>query len=365
MPAAPARRGSPGAREKRGQEEDVCSTWCQRSDRSATSYSAGTCHAQNATTNETHATRGSVRTPVSRRTGPVASTEATARRARSGSPASSGATGAPSQQRGRHYHQQQMLDHVRLERRWPSASTGEQSARSTTPSPLRTPPRARPRSARACAAGAPPSRAGRARRPPSPARPPPARSSTRARPLPGPRRRVRRPGDSCAGIALCAPSGFHHASLAAAPARVLSKHTSLDLTCLRGPIDHRVMLRAFSALGLSRRTPPVTAQSHSSCVSSAMRSRSGSVGYPAPRSTLSRSRRTVPPDEALFPARAQALEDLARVGTEGQLAEHPIELLRPDPCVPGDLDLLRAHRSVPSPLVHGTPRLPTRSPSDA
>ena len=97
-------------------KKHACSTWCQRSDRSATSYSAGTCHAQNATTNETHATRGSVRTPVSRRTGPVASTEATARRARSGSPASSGATGAPSQSSGGATTiSEQVLDHVRLE----------------------------------------------------------------------------------------------------------------------------------------------------------------------------------------------------------------------------------------------------------
>src|SRR5262245_23323232 len=56
-------------------------------------------------------------------------------------------------------------------------------------------------------------------------------------------------------------------------------------------------------------------------------------------------------------AGAQALEDLARVRAEVQLAEHPVQVLGAHPRAPGDLALLVAHRSVPPHLVHGAPRL--------
>src|SRR5262249_19199827 len=53
----------------------------------------------------------------------------------------------------------------------------------------------------------------------------------------------------------------------------------------------------------------------------------------------------------------QALEDLTRIGTERQLAEHPIELGGCNPRVPRHLALLGAHRAVPSGLVHAAPGL--------
>ena len=78
----------------------------------------------------------SVRMPVSHRTGPVASAEATARRAGSGSPLSSGATGAPSQSSGGATTiSSRCWTMCAWSHRWPSASIGEQSARNMMLSP--------------------------------------------------------------------------------------------------------------------------------------------------------------------------------------------------------------------------------------
>src|SRR5262245_44980158 len=57
-----------------------------------------------------------------------------------------------------------------------------------------------------------------------------------------------------------------------------------------------------------------------------------------------------------------ALEDLAGVRAEGQLADHPLDLARSDPGAPGDLALLMANGSVPLGLVEGAPRLAVRAP---
>src|SRR4030095_6940876 len=60
-----------------------------------------------------------------------------------------------------------------------------------------------------------------------------------------------------------------------------------------------------------------------------------------------------------WPAVAPAHEDLARVGAEGHLAQHPFELFQSAPRAPANLALLMTHEAIPLPLVHSTPRLRT------
>ena len=228
-------------------KKHACSTWCQRSDRSATIVQRGRMpcperdderHPRDARLREDagEPPHGPRRQHRGHRVPRAKRQPCKQRRHRRAQP----------EQRGRHHHQQAGAG--------PCApgATGGPARRSASRAPgarrrvpPRTPPRARPRSARACAAGAPPSRAGRARRPRPPARPPSARSSTRARWSPGPGRRARRPDDSCAGAARRAKhtcSRWRRISTQRRPCSMSSFRRQLKETHLR-PLRRRAQRR--------------------------------------------------------------------------------------------------------------------------